>query len=178
MTLPQKYDWLNSEPGPKMILEALKLYGTIETPGAGNNQTIIDWAKEVGGKVADVYKADSIPWCGLFMALVAKRAGKEPPKDPLWALNWGTFGNKTEVAMLGDVLVFIRKGGGHVGLYVGESASTYHVLGGNTSDKVTIAEIAKARCYAIRRPVYSIAQPGNVRKIVLSGSGIVSENEA
>jgi uncharacterized protein (TIGR02594 family) len=136
--LPSRYGWLAREPGPKMIVEALKLYGTLETPGSVNNPTIIAWAKEVGGEVEDIYKADSIPWCGLFMAVVAKRAGKEIPKHPLWALSWSAFGAKVPDAALGDVLVFVRNGGGHVGLYVGEDASAFHVLGGNQSDRVCI----------------------------------------
>ncbi len=181
MALPTKYCYLANEDGPKMLLEALKLFGVSETLGSKNNPTIIAWAKEVGGNVADVYKADSIPWCGLFMAVVAKRALKTPPKDPLWALNWGTFGKHIEEPMLGDTLVFTRRTStgataGHVGIYVGESKTTYHVLGGNTSDKVTIAEIAKSRLYTARRPEY-INQPKNVRKIFISASGKVSENE-
>lgn len=174
----KKYEWLLKEPAPKMLIEALELYGTIETPGSGNNQTIIDWANEVGGNVKDVYKADSIPWCGLFMAVVAKRADKEIPKSPLWALSWATFGERTEAAMLGDVLVFTRKGGGHVGLYVGEDVTAYHVLGGNQSDKVSITRILKNRLYTVRRPVWKVSQPANIRKIVLDSSGEVSTNEA
>lgn len=178
MTLPKQYAWLGNEGAPKMIVEALKLFGTIETPGAGNNKTILDWATEVGGNVRDVYKADSIPWCGLFMAVVAKRSGKEIPKSPLWALSWATFEERTEEAMLGDTLVFTRKGGGHVGLYVGEDETAYHVLGGNQSDKVCITRILKTRLYTVRRPVWKIAQPPNVRKIVLKSTGNISANEA
>lgn len=175
--LPSRYGWLAREPGPKMIVEALKLYGTMEVPGSANNPTIVAWAKEVGEEVADVYKADSIPWCGLFMAVVAKRAGKEPPKHPLWALSWSAFGAKAPAPALGDVLVFTRSGGGHVGLYVGEDASAFNVLGGNQSDRVCITRIAKARLYAARRPLYRI-QPANVRPIHLEATGALSLNEA
>jgi uncharacterized protein (TIGR02594 family) len=177
MNLPKQYKFLESEPGPKMLIEALKLYGVIEKPGTASNQTIINWALEVGGNVDDVYKADSIPWCGLFMAVVAKRAGKEAVKSPLWALSWSNFGVVSSVAMLGDVLVFIRKGGGHVALYVGEDSTTFHVLGGNQSDAVTVTRIDKKRLYAIRRPVYSIAQPPNVRKIIIGSGGPISQDE-
>lgn len=175
--LPSRYGWLAREPGPKMIVEALKLFGTLEAPGASNNPTIVAWAKEVGGEVADVYKADSIPWCGLFMAVVAKRAGKEIPKHPLWALSWSAFGAKSSAAALGDALVFVRNGGGHVGLYVGEDASAFHVLGGNQSDRVCITRVARARLYAARRPLYRV-QPANVRPIHLEATGALSLNEA
>jgi len=182
MALESKYQWLLKDGGPRMIAEALKLYGTIEAPGKKeNNPTIVAWAKEVGGKVATVYKADEIPWCGLFMAVVAQRAAKAVVKDPLWALNWGTFGKATDTPMLGDVLVFVRKTSegktaGHVGLYVGEDEKCYHVLGGNQSDKVCITRIDKTRLYSSRRPNYNV-QPKNVRVIKLSSSGSVSSNE-
>ncbi len=177
MSLPTQYKWLDKEGAPRMLVEALKEYGTLESPGSINNPKIIGWAKEVGENVEDVYKADSIPWCGLFIAVVAKRAGKKVPKDPLWALNWGTFGKYSPEPMLGDVLVFTRNGGGHVGLYVGEDETAYHVLGGNTSDQVKIARIAKSRLYTSRRALYLIGQPTNVRKIHLKSSGSLSENE-
>jgi len=175
--LPSRYGWLAREPGPKMLVEALKLYGTLEAPGAKNNPTIVAWAKEVGGEVADVYKADSIPWCGLFMAVVAKRAGKEPPPHPLWALSWSAFGAKADAPALGDVLVFTRSGGGHVTLYVGEDRDAFHCLGGNQSDRVCIERIAKGRLYAARRPLYRV-RPANVRPIHLDATGALSLNEA
>lgn len=181
MPLPKQYEWLNKESGPIMILKALELFDTKEIIGKKNNPVILAWAKEIGGKVDDVYKADEIPWCGLFMAVVAKRANKKVVTDPLWALNWGTFGVHTDTAMLGDVLVFTRKTStgakaGHVGLYVGEDSKYYHVLGGNQSDKVCITRLDKNRLYTARRPKYN-NQPKNVRVITLKSTGTISENE-
>lgn len=181
MPLPTKYTWLANESGPLMLLRALELFDTTEALGAKNNPTIIAWAKEIGGSVENVYKADEIPWCGLFMAVVAKRAKKPVVKDPLWALNWGTFGEHTETPMLGDVLVFNRKTAsgkkaGHVALYVGEDKDCYHVLGGNQSDKVCITRLQKSRLYQARRPKYRV-RPKNVRVIKLSSTGVVSSNE-
>jgi uncharacterized protein (TIGR02594 family) len=111
--LPAAYTWRRDEPGPKMITEALKLFSTIEAPGARDNPTILAWAKEVGQ--GSVYSHDSIAWCGLFMAVVAKRAGKSVVDKPLWALSWGDFGRPAPAAMLGDVLTFRRDGGGQAG---------------------------------------------------------------
>lgn len=181
--LPAKYVWLLKEGSPKMLVEALSHYGTLEHKGKGNNPDITKWAKEIGEDVARVYTADEIPWCGLFMAIVAKRSGKVIPNAPLWALNWGNFGRYAPEAMLGDVLVFVRKTStgakaGHVGLYVGEDKAAFHVLGGNQSDAVTITRIAKNRLYTARRPIYAIGQPANVRKILLSVGGVLSTNEA
>lgn len=179
--LPKGYTWLAQEPGPKMLLEALKLYGTVEAPGKKDNPVIIAWAKEVGGTVEEMYKADSIPWCGLAMAIVALRANKEIPLNPLWALNWSNFGVKVDEPMLGDTLTFIRttkegKRAGHVGLYVGEDKSHYHVFGGNQADMFGFIRIAKSRLYVAVRPKYN-NQPPNVRKVLLSNLGKISTNE-
>lgn len=174
--LPPQYRWLASEAGPKMLVEALRLYGTKERPGTGNNPEILSWARETG--LQAVYTADSIPWCGLFMAVVAKRADKEVPKDPLWARNWSNFGTPVVEPGLGDVLVFSRGSGGHVAIYVGEDDTCFHCLGGNQSDAVTITRIRKDRLIVARRPVWKIAQPVNVRKIELEPGGEISINEA
>lgn len=177
---PRGYEWLGNVPArPRVIDEALALYGTMEAPGAADNPVILGWAREVGKDVAAAYGHDSIPWCGLFAAVVIQRAGKPVISGPLWAKNWIRFGQKAAVASLGDVLVFERAGGGgHVGLYVAEDESAYHVLGGNQGDAVTIARIAKSRCIAARRPYFKISQPAGVKPYHLTGSGKLSENEA
>lgn len=180
--LPQEYAFLKNEPGPKMILEALKEFGTLEVRGSKNNQKIIKWAAEVGAETARIYLSDDIPWCGLFMAVVAKRAGKEIVRDPLWALNWGNFGTHVTEPMLGDVLIFTRttsdgKKAGHVGLYVGEDEDDYHVLGGNQSDCVCITKKLKQRLYVARRPDYH-QMPGNVKKILIRSNSLADAIEA
>lgn len=175
MALPAQYRWLSKEDGPAMLREALKLFGTVEAAGAKDNPTILAWAAEIGQ--GQTYSHDSIPWCGLFIGVVAKRAGKDIVSSPLWALSWADFGKPAPVPMLGDVLTFKRTGGGHVALYVGEDATAYHCLGGNQSDQVCITRIAKSRFYKARRPFYNV-QPANVRRVMLSSNGILSGNEA
>ena len=174
--LPTQYQWLeNIGLLPRMIQEALKLLGTIETVGAANNPTILGWARETGLRAT--YTADSIPWCGLFMAVVAKRAGKAFPSTPLWALSWAKFGVEAGQPRLGDVLTFTRNGGGHVALYVGEDQAAYHVLGGNQSDKVCFTRIEKRRLYRARRPVMT-TPPASMKPYILANNGILSRNEA
>jgi len=175
MNLPLAYQWLAQESAPRHLLKAVELYGTTEVVGPKNNPVIMGWAKEVG--LGNIYKEDLTPWCGLYMAVVMKRALREPVKDSLVALNWNTFGVKITRPMLGDILTFTRKGGGHVGLYVGEDIAAYHVLGGNQGDRVSIVRIAKDRLSQVRRPAYNI-QPTNVRRIILASNGKLSTNEA
>ena len=180
MAFPKGYEWLGSIGTlPRTISEALALHGTLEVPGAADNPKIIAWAAEVGKDIAAAYSDDSIPWCGLFVAVVCKRAGKPVIAGPLWARNWAKFGSKADRASLGDVLVFQRPGGGgHVGFYIAEDESAYHVLGGNQSDKVCITRIAKTRCIAARRPPFKVAQPASVKPYKANGGSALSKNEA
>ncbi len=174
MNIQPQYAWLANEPAPKVLIEGLRTLGTLETPGTKSNPTILAWAREVGIAYGD----DSIPWCGLWMAVIAKRAGYDPVSQPLWAANWARWGNPAERAMLGDVLVFRRNGGGHVGIYVAEDTTAYHVLGGNQSDSVNITRILKSRCTHIRRSPWRVGQPANVRTVNMLGTGVISTNEA
>jgi uncharacterized protein (TIGR02594 family) len=175
--LPPSYQWLAQLDAPRIIDEALQLYGVRETAGPLNTPAIMGWAGALG--VAKAYVADAVPWCGLFVGIVVKRAGWTPVDGPLWARNWAKFGKPSPEPGLGDVLVFAREGGGHVGFYIAEDATTFHVLGGNQGDAVSIARIAKARLVAARRPIWRLSRPASVKRYVLgAGGGALSHNEA
>ena len=180
MKLPSKYKWLESiQDRPWLIDRALELYGTLEALGAKNNPTIISWAKELGGWEKNYYTKDSIPWCGLFAAIVCKRAKKTVVKNYLRAMSWSSWDkpiSDKEVG-LGDILVFNRNGGGHVGFYVAEDATAYHVLGGNQSNGVSISRIAKSRLYSCQRANYRV-MPNSVKKYYMDAAGTLSTNEA
>lgn len=181
--LPKAYAWLANEPGPKMLVAALALYGTLETPGAADNPVIIAWADEVAklfptpynNWAADFYNDDSIPHCGLGMAIAAARAGRKPPDKYLSALAWKAFGVPVDRPMLGDIMIKPRfsggkQVGGHVTMYVGEDATHYHGLGSNQSDAYNIARFKKTDRWAFRRPAY-INQPTNVRVVKVAAGG-------
>lgn len=172
------YVWLAdlSPPPPRVIREGCELLGTEEYVGPRHNPDIMGWAKEVG--LEKTYTADEIPWCGLFVAVVVKRAGFVPVKTPLWARSWAQFGNPAPTPSLGDVLVFARGSGGHVGFYVAEDDKAFHVLGGNQSNKVSIVRVDKARLLAARRCPWKVAEPGSVKPYRVAAAGQLSTNEA
>lgn len=180
--LPPAYAWLNAEPGPRLLKEFINIYGTVEQVGAGSNPTILAWAKSVG--LERVYRDDATAWCGLAMAYVAGQAGWDnaPRGNALLARNWQAWGTAAEVPMLGDVLVFWRgaRNGfqGHVGVYVGEDSTAFHVIGGNQDDRVSIKRLGRDRLLQARRCPWRINQPANVRPVVLAATGKLSENEA
>lgn len=179
--LPGEYAWLRDVGAlPRHLSIALDLLGTVEVAGSGNSAIIMGWRNELATAGVDLtgYNADSVPWCGLFICYVMHKAAREAVKGPLWALNWGKFGEDGGQPELGDVLTFKRQGGGHVALYIAEDkAGYYHILGGNQSDRVNIMRIDKDRMHACRQPPYR-AKPASVKPYVVATGGTISRNEA
>lgn len=182
--LPNKFQWLDDIGTlPKALAVALQYNGIKEIPGLKSNPIILKMAEEIG--VSDIYKNDDLSWCALFVNNALKLAGK-PLVDvkgdkwnllrALWLTRWG-YKVEPGKEQLGDVLVFERPGGGHVGFYIAESKTTFHVYGGNQQNAAGFTEIAKDRLAGARR-LYEIGPPPSARKYYLDSTGKVSKNEA
>lgn len=157
--------------------EAKRLIGTKEIGGSMSNPTILDWAANL-----DIsYPNDDIPWCGLFVAhcIGSTLPGEPLPSNPLGARNWRNFGDPTD-PRLGAVLVFWRGSRegfqGHVGFYNGENANAYQVLGGNQSNSVSLAWVAKDRLLGARWP--HSARSLTSKTVQQQQNGGLSTNEA
>lgn len=145
------------------------------------NPALKAFLKSDGKTVGDPAK---IPWCGDFVqTCIALALPRETlPSNPYGAINWLKFG-KSSKPKKGAVLVFWRGSPngweGHVGFYIGEDATHYHVLGGNQSDMVSLTRIAKNRLRAdgIRWPLTALATED--KAIQADGSGLIeTTNEA
>lgn len=157
-------------PEPSWLAKARADIGIKEAPGIADNAVIVGWGRSLGyAWVAKFYAHDSIPWCALWLAHVMHEDGKAipPQTDVLSALKWRLWGVPLFRAVPGAVLVFSRTGGGHVGLYVGEDETHYHVLGGNQGDQVCIARVPRLQLVAIRWPS-EVSSYGN--PVILSAS--------
>lgn len=155
---------------------AINLIGTKEIPGRTHNQTILSWAKNIGGWVKDYYKNDEIPWCGLFVAHCMRDNDIDIEiSNPLSAREWSNFGTTVKPSY-GSIMVFSRTGGGHVGFYVSEDTDYYHILGGNQSNQVNITKIAKSRFLNAVWPKKYYSQY-KYNRIVKRFDGKVSINE-
>jgi uncharacterized protein (TIGR02594 family) len=158
---------------PRWLEIARSRVGVREVPGPKHSSVILGWLARLKSWIKD----DETPWCGIFVASVMQEAGLPYPdiypRAKAWA-DWGANLRSTHVAP-GAVLVFSRNGGGHVGFYVGEDATAYHVLGGNQGNAVNATRILTARCIAIRWPRGEPVMGGPVR---LAASGDLSRNEA
>lgn len=167
--LPARFAYLATEPAPRLLLEALRLYGTREIVGKQNSPEIISWLQELD---FNWIKDDESPWCGVAVAVAAVRAGVavrhvEMPRA-FWWLNWGT---DVKTPMLGDVLVFKFS---HVGIYVGEDKLRYYVLGGNQNNEHNICGFLKTTLLEARRTAWKVAQPANVRRVWVNNSGLAA----
>lgn len=139
---------------PRWMKLARADLGIRETPGIANNPVLLRRFATIQKLLGIAYNADSVPWCGAIMGWWMSQCGITPPLIAVRAKSWATWGSNLRASHVapGAVLVFERDGGGHVGLYAGETASHYLVLGGNQGDAVSLAKIAKSRCIAIRWP--------------------------
>jgi uncharacterized protein (TIGR02594 family) len=144
--------------------EAWGLEGLREMPGSGDEPRILQMAEDLDIPYGD----DEIPWCGLFVAhCIGSQLIHEPlPTTPLLARSWLKFGTPVD-PQPGAVMVFWRgdKHGslGHVGFYTGEDKRTFHILGGNQSDKVCVTKFPKDRLLGARWPATAMPPAGKAR---------------
>lgn len=158
---------------PVWLEIARRQIGLREIKGPKHNAVILSWLT----KLKAWWKEDETPWCGTFCAAVMQEAGLPYPKDWFRAKAWAEYGSRLRPDRLsaGAILVFAREGGGHVGFYVGEDDTAYHVLGGNQGNAVSITRIVKGRCIASRWPT---GEPVLGKPIWLKAGGQLSRNEA
>jgi uncharacterized protein (TIGR02594 family) len=192
--IPKQWAWITAIPGlPNLVKEGLKEYGIKEAASTVNNPRIIAWADEVerfahsayNDWAADWYNKDSVPWCGLYMALISARTGRKPINKYLTALAWAGWEQAVDWRKLsniwtGDVAVFTRSGGGHVAIIIGVSKDNKYLLclGGNQDNMVSIKLFPVSRLYAVRRPKYRVKPSGAIFRQVSSAGLPVSTNEA
>lgn len=161
---------------PLWLAEARRLKGTREVPGSASNPAIMQWAEDLN----QWYPDDSVPWCGLFVAHCMAVGAPAAPQNfnRLGARAWRAFGVPV-VPSIGAIAVFWRTHktqsvNGHVGFIVGADESSFHILGGNQSDNVTVTRIARSRLLECRAPAGFTGDP--VLQPVIGGA--LSTNEA
>lgn len=93
------------------------------------------------------------PWCGAFVEIVSKRAGKKIASQPLRSISWKRVGKAVSLknARKGDIIVIRTKRGHHVGFYAGRKNGRVTVLGGNQSNMVKYSNFRASSVESIRR---------------------------
>lgn len=146
---------------PSSAYEIASQYlGVAEVPGSESNPSVLAMLR----LDADWPKDDETSWCSAFANWIAHQLGL-PRSKSLLARSWLAVGFPVELAKAErglDVVILSRGDGeqpgadnttapGHVGFYAGRDGDRVMVLGGNQSDRVTIAAFPLARVLAVRR---------------------------
>lgn len=141
-----------------------------------NNKTLRDWLKSDGNTLGDPAQ---LPWCGDFMetCIALTLPDEVLPANPYYALNWRVFGVPLKIVAAGAIAPFSRPGGGHIAMIVGHDRETFHVLGGNQSNAVTITRIAKNRLAGSLRWPKTFPLP-TIELPLSTLDATVSQNEA
>ena len=159
---------------PPWMVEARRVLGKHERT---HNRTLRDWLRSDGHALGDPAR---LPWCGDFVETAVRLAlPSEPiPANPYGARNWVHFGRECG-PLPGAVAVFWRgsRNGwqGHVGFLVGESAGRVSVLGGNQSNRVSVATLGADRLLGYRWPL-EYPMPGET--VGAAVGAVDSHNEA
>jgi uncharacterized protein (TIGR02594 family) len=187
--IPKQLEWLNKVgPLPVLVATALNFLGLAEFPTKLKNNPVIMMMAETLG-LSKIYKNDETSWCALFVFYILYLCKKPfPPvgKDIYNYLRAKTFlgygfAVPNDDLRTGDVVVYDRPGGFHVGFFIAFTkikGKVYHiVLGGNQSNKVNFMEIDEGRLVQARR-FYATAAPKSAAKYEVNSIGLISENEA
>jgi len=137
----------------RLYAHALKDLGLAETAGSASTARIklaisfaADWLDKDDSKTA---------WCGCIRGLWGTETQTGTPAAYYRAVNWSRWGKRVaniSLAKQGDTVILERKGGFHVGLFHSlVNDNTFKLLGGNQSDKCSIAPQQTSLIYAIRR---------------------------
>lgn len=120
---------------PTWLRIARTFEGLQEIPGRDTAPVIQRLLIEAGAWWRD----DETPWCGLLPRISMMRAGYETPKAWYRAKAWLDWGLEIDEPPVGAVVVFQRRGGGHVGYVVGrDTFGRLLVYGGNQENRACV----------------------------------------
>lgn len=134
---------------PKWLTIGRGEIGEREVSGPKANPRIVEYFAAADSDVT----SDETSWCSAFACWCLEKAGYASTNN-LAARSWLRYGKKV-TPKLGAIMVFKRGTSnwqGHVGFYVGETATKYKILGGNQGNSVSIREIPKSSFLDARWP--------------------------
>lgn len=140
---------------PIWLTEAKKYIGQKEIAGPKNNATVVGFWKRIH---LSGISNDDVPWCAAFVGAVLEDSGYPSTRSGL-AKSYMNYGTDQRIPTVGSIVVFSRKGGGHVGFVVGkDNLGNLFVLGGNQSDSVSVKKFTVQNVVAYRWPDNKVPQ--------------------
>ena len=139
-----------AEPYEQCLDIALDYVGVREFPGDKHNPVVLRWLQGVVASVRD----DETAWCSAFANAVCEYLGLSR-SGTLVARDWMLIGTEVDEPQRGDVVVFWRGTPdgwqGHVAFFIRREGDLIHCLGGNQSNRVSIAAYPAHRWLGYRR---------------------------
>jgi len=129
----------------KFYEKAKSQMGIQELTGKQHNKKIVEYHACTSLRATD----DETPWCASFVNWVMKQVGVNGTNSAA-ARSFSKWGNELKTPVKGCVVVFTRKGGGHVAFYHSEDNNFIYCLGGNQSNSVNISAYRKDRLLGYR----------------------------
>lgn len=159
---------------PHWLIQARDDIGTEEKLGPNDSL----WIRRMWASLSGSWLLGQ-PWCGGALAYWLQRCDISYPAAYYRARAWLDWGVPV-APVVGCVVVFERKGGGHVGLLVGkDEAGRLLVLGGNQGNKVSIAPFDPKRMIGCRWPKeWTYIIPPAEQLPVFASAAASSANEA
>jgi uncharacterized protein (TIGR02594 family) len=135
---------------PLWLAEARRHIGLRELAGSAHEPKILAWWRAIR---RSGIKDDETPWCAAFVGGCLEAVGIVSSRFES-ARSYEAWGQPLEASAVGAVVVLRRDGGGHVGFEVGrDAAGNVLLLGGNQSNRVSIAAFDPQRVVARRWPL-------------------------
>lgn len=141
-----------AQPGdPPWMQVACAEIGVKEYPGNGENPRILEYLRSTSLSAPDSAR-DETPWCSAFTNWCVEKSGYAGT-DSAWARSWLNWGSEITKPRHGCIAVLKREvNKGHVGFYLGSTASGIKLLGGNQGNEVNVTTFKKADVLGYRLP--------------------------
>lgn len=170
---------------PHWLVLARRFIGIAEIKGPQHNTAIIDMLDiadgKDDGKPLQGIRDDETPWCATFVSAVLELSAITSARSA-WARSYMNWGLPLKEPALGAIAVLERgPTSGHVAFVVGrDSRGNLMLLGGNQSDKVSIAPFNPKRVLGFRWPEdgTAVVGLGFSQLPLIDSNGRVSSNEA
>ncbi|MBX9682510.1 MAG: TIGR02594 family protein [Hyphomicrobium sp.] len=146
---------------PAWLTAAWAELGVREREGQRHTAQIVRYFRDAGhAAIVD----DETPWCAAFVGAMLVR-GRLAASGSLLARSYLTWGQALAEPVIGAIAVLSRgadAGAGHVGFYLGQTATHVILLGGNQADGVAVRAFAAHRLLGYRWPAPQPSADGAV----------------
>lgn len=132
------------------MLAALHELGVREVPGEQASARVVEYLRSTDLD-RTMALSDETPWCSAFVNWCMEVCGLVGTNSAA-ARSWLGWGQGLTLPRRGAVTVLTRDKGGHVGLFVAQTATHVRLLGGNQGNQVCVADYDKSRLLGYRVP--------------------------